>query len=425
MGRDPMKLLFVAFGCEPGRGSEPGVGWGFVDEASRRRPVWVITHARHRAAMDQYLAERHAHHPIRPVYVALPGLGWMWRTHLGINVYYYLWQLKAGLVGRRLNRAVGGFDVVHHVSFTRYWMHTAGALVGAPLVFGPVGGGDAWPPAFWDELTLRERVREHYWTAVRRVMEFDPLLRRTLRQSRATLASGHHAAAQLGRLGVNPAGVMSAVAPTPELPPVGPGPGPGDVFRFVSIGRLPRWRGVHLGLRAFAEAFGPAAGRPADPNVSYSVIGEGSDLPRLKALARELGIADRVRFEGDLPYAQCLEHLAAAGAMVHPTLRDSAGVVFEALSLGVPVACSDIGTPPLLVDDTCGEVIPTAGGAADLVSRMAATMRRWRAMGDDYGRLRRGAVERAAVMSRAGRGDAMDAVYARVMADRAAAAPPG
>lgn len=414
MNGDELKILFVAFGCEPGRGSEPGVGWGFVEEASRRRPVWVLTHAHQKEALDSYLATKHKYHPIHPIYVRIPGFFWLWKSHFGMNLYYYLWQLKAGFLARRLQEQMK-FDVVHHVSFTRYWMHSAGAIVGAPFVFGPVGGGDHYPEAFMGDLRPHERFREFYWKLVRRVMEFDPLFRRTLRKAKVTIGSGHYAAEQFQRLGLDDVPVMSAVAPTPQLPPPGPGPGPNDVFRFVSIGRVPRWKGVQFGIEAFAQAFGPKS--PAGHcNAEYVVIGDGSYLPQLRKLADQLGVADRVKFEGDLPYTKCLEALTTAGAVVHPALRDSAGLVFEALSLGVPVACCDIGTPALLVDESCGAVVPTAGGHDDVVKRLAESMLRWRQDGAHYQALRHGAVERSKAMSRSARGDRMDEIYAKAIA---------
>lgn len=407
------KLLFVAFACEPGRGSEPGVGWGFVDEASRRREVWLITHAHHRHAMDTYLETRHKQHRINVAYVQLNGLKWLWKTHFGMNLYYYFWQFKAAAIGRKLHRDVA-FDIVQHVSFTRYWMQSAGPFIGGKFVFGPVGGGDAWPKSFHDELTLRERVREKVWAAVRWVMERDPLLHMTLRRTRYAIGSGHHGAQQLRRLGLKNVDMICAVAPTPELPPVQEGPLEEDVFRFVSIGRLPRWKGVHLGIEAFAKAFGPQSSA-SHRRVEYLVIGDGDDLTRLEQLADKRGVANRVKFTGDLPYSECISHLLPAGALVHPAMRDSAGLVFEALSLGVPVLCTDVGTPALLVTERCGHIVSVEEGAPAVIQELANTMLQWTANLTDYRALRLGAVQRAAEMSRTRRGDMMDAIYYRVL----------
>jgi hypothetical protein len=38
-----MKILMSAYSCEPGKGSEPGVGWNFVRAVAKYHEVWVLT----------------------------------------------------------------------------------------------------------------------------------------------------------------------------------------------------------------------------------------------------------------------------------------------------------------------------------------------------------------------------------------------
>jgi len=90
-----------------------------------------------------------------------------------------------------------------------------------------------------------------------------------------------------------------------------------------------------LALRALAEvpeAVLVLAGHPEQP---YD--GE------LRALALELGLADRVRFADYLPEAELEALWRAAAVAVFPTRAEGFGLpVAEALAHGVPVACSDI-----------------------------------------------------------------------------------
>ena len=37
-----LKVLVSAYACSPYKGSEPGVGWGFVTELSKYHDLWVI-----------------------------------------------------------------------------------------------------------------------------------------------------------------------------------------------------------------------------------------------------------------------------------------------------------------------------------------------------------------------------------------------
>jgi hypothetical protein len=38
-----MKILISAYSCEPGMGSEPGVGWNIAREVAKYHEVWVLT----------------------------------------------------------------------------------------------------------------------------------------------------------------------------------------------------------------------------------------------------------------------------------------------------------------------------------------------------------------------------------------------
>jgi len=55
----PVKVLLSAYACDPSKGSECAVGWGWATKlAEQGYEVWVITHSSSRAAIDNYL---HAH----------------------------------------------------------------------------------------------------------------------------------------------------------------------------------------------------------------------------------------------------------------------------------------------------------------------------------------------------------------------------
>ena len=53
------RILLSAYACEPGKGSEPAVGWMWAMElAAAGHEVWVITRAANRAAIESELQQR-------------------------------------------------------------------------------------------------------------------------------------------------------------------------------------------------------------------------------------------------------------------------------------------------------------------------------------------------------------------------------
>jgi hypothetical protein len=123
-----LRVLMSAYACEPERGSEPGVGWNWVQQIGRFEEVWVITRANNRQAIEDAPATQLLPN-VHFIYFDLPRWSCFWKRGVrGIHAYYYLWQLGAYFVARKLHRKVG-FDLVHHVTFVNYWMPSFLALL--------------------------------------------------------------------------------------------------------------------------------------------------------------------------------------------------------------------------------------------------------------------------------------------------------
>jgi hypothetical protein len=48
MSSKKLKVLVSAYACEPNRGSEPEVGWQWIQQLARFYEVWIITRANNR-----------------------------------------------------------------------------------------------------------------------------------------------------------------------------------------------------------------------------------------------------------------------------------------------------------------------------------------------------------------------------------------
>lgn len=140
--------------------------------------------------------------------------------------------------------------------------------------------------------------------------------------------------------------------------------------RIIAVGRLSRHKGFDYLLRAVHELH-----RRGTP-VEAELIGDGSELGALQALARELGIAEHVVFRGYLPFSQVKEAMSRATLLVHPSdgLGDGLpNVLREAMALGTPVIASDVaGIPEALDDGRCGVLVPPrdVGALADAIGSL-------------------------------------------------------
>src|SRR5687768_5860297 len=108
-----LRVLISAYACEPGRGSEQGVGWNWVLQAAQDNDVTVLTRSNQRAAIESGLAS-FSGNPPHFVYLENRVLLPFKRKGRGARWYYYFWQFSSFLVGRRLHKE-RRFDLVHHL----------------------------------------------------------------------------------------------------------------------------------------------------------------------------------------------------------------------------------------------------------------------------------------------------------------------
>jgi glycosyltransferase involved in cell wall biosynthesis len=156
-----------------------------------------------------------------------------------------------------------------------------------------------------------------------------------------------------------------------------PEPYTDTVPRLLCVGRLIPIKGHLVLLRAFAEA------RRQLPDLELEIAGRGPLEPALKALVRELGIADAVRFLGQVSPIQAA--IERAAVVVVPSMGEGFGMVaLEAMERSRPVIAAAIGGLGELVrDGETGLLIP-AGEAEplrDAIVRVAGDLELARQMG--------------------------------------------
>ena len=128
-----------------------------------------------------------------------------------------------------------------------------------------------------------------------------------------------------------------------------------------------------------------AAVRDVVPDARWQLVGDGALRPGLEALARELGVADRVEFLGRRDDVGAV----LAGAAVGVNCSDSEGfsnAVLESMLAGCAVVATDVGgNRELVTPDVDGLLVPP-GDAAALGAAVARLLRdpaladRWRGM---------------------------------------------
>jgi hypothetical protein len=212
-----MKILISAYSCEPGKGSEPGVGWNVAREVANHHEVWVITRPDESGAIIEAELARNPVPNLHFVYFTLP----FWQDSLrwgqsgAMQIHYYLWQIQAYFVARRLHREIK-FDLIHHVTFVRHSTPSFLSLLPVPFVWGPVGGGESAPKPFWKDFSLRAKLYETARSLFRSIGELDPFTRITVKRSAVVRATTEDTARRLQKLGAAKVQILSETGLPPE-----------------------------------------------------------------------------------------------------------------------------------------------------------------------------------------------------------------
>jgi glycosyltransferase involved in cell wall biosynthesis len=130
-------------------------------------------------------------------------------------------------------------------------------------------------------------------------------------------------------------------------------------FRFLTLARLSRQKGLDILLRALAIA------RPDLPAVTLTVAGKGPDEAELRRLCSDLGLDDVVDFVGYIADPADLFHSADCFVLAS-RWEGFPLVLLEALHAGLPVLSTDceFGPADLITDPRIGELVPAGSPEA-------------------------------------------------------------
>ncbi|WP_019971420.1 glycosyltransferase [Mycobacterium sp. 141] len=175
--------------------------------------------------------------------------------------------------------------------------------------------------------------------------------------------------------------------------PEGPKSRRGAPHRIVSVGRFVPRKGFDLAIRAL----------PSLPDTELVIVGgpdrvglkADPEARRLRALARELGVASRVKLRGSVARADMPAVLRSADIVACTPWYEPFGIVpLEAMACGVPVVASAVGGMlDTVVHDVTGRLVPPK--RPDLLADTLSSLLR-----DDFLRRSLGAAGRDRARSR-------------------------
>ncbi|MFR9566535.1 MAG: glycosyltransferase [Rikenellaceae bacterium] len=333
-----LRVFVSAYACEPSLGSEIGVGWHWVVEMSKYFDLWVLTRESNRARIECYLKAHPMAHPPHFVYYDLPRWLRFWKRGLrGVRIYYMLWQrLTNTLVRRTMKRH--DIEIYHLLTYGNALWSASRYGQRQRFIWGPIGVGSYVPKEFIREYGLRDWAKETFQRLLVNTLKYNRRYINRCRDAALILCKTEQAKASIPSRYRHKAVVFTDVAVELLDTSMYAGAKCETQCRYLAVGRLEAWRGFDMMIEAFALSIGEEA------RLRLDILGDGTDMKRLKALISKLNLEGFVTLHGQVSMERYYRFMADCDVVINPTLKEGAvTTAFDALAFGKPLICIDTG----------------------------------------------------------------------------------
>ena len=404
-----MKVLISCYACSPVRGSEPGMGWGFVRALSALHDLHVIVEEeKFRVEIEEWL-KAHPSEMCGVTFHFIPKTRHRLLRRIWPPSYYWFyaaWQKKALRLARELDRKED-FDVVHQLNMVGF--RECGGLwrLGKPTVWGPVGGMHLSPWCLLPSIGLYGML----YYGLRNILNIWDMHMKTgpIRMAfsaDAIISATQDTACAIKRLWDRSSVIIPEVGSiqAERLSPC----------RFAGEEPLRIcWCGQHTpakGLNFLLDALG----RMDNPgHYRLHVLGDGRCTEKWKRMARERRL-DGILWHGWVRRESAIKIMSACHVLVITSLADlTSTVLMEALSMGLPVIAPDLFGFSNVLSDSCGVKVPATSRQA-LVSGIKDALARLHDSPEQLRALREGALKEASLHTFGAKAEIIDEIYRKI-----------
>ena len=157
---DKKKVFVSAYACEPGRGSEVGVGWNWIMQMSKHYKLWVMTRESNRENIEEWFTSHPNENQIDFVYYDLPEKYRTWKKgEKGVRKYYCLWQKSSDKLVRECMEK-NDIDTYHLITFGNALWPASKYGMKKNFIWGPIGGIEAVEKEYVNDYSSKVRSIE-------------------------------------------------------------------------------------------------------------------------------------------------------------------------------------------------------------------------------------------------------------------------
>lgn len=349
-----LKILISCYACCPKRGSEPGMGWSFVNGLSKYHEVHVIVE---KVKWQKDIEEELARNPNENLkfYFIRKKRNKLLRKLWPPSYYWFYkkWQKKAFSLSKKLDKVLN-FDLIHQLNMVGY--REPGFLwkINKPFVWGPIGGTENVPWKLFSLFSLHGKLFYGIRNVINSIQKrfFKRPWLAASRKKSMVIAATPDVKKTIKQLWNRDAVIIPEVG-TVDLPKIKiTHRAENEPLKIVWSGQHTSGKALHILLKSLALL---------DDKIHWElhVLGVGKETKNWKKMAKKLRINGNCIWYGWVEKSNAFNVMKNAHVLVITSLKDlTSSVILEGISLGLPIITLDHCGFSFVVDDSCGIKIP-------------------------------------------------------------------
>lgn len=332
-----LKIFVSAYACEPGLGSEIGVGWHWVLEMSKYFDLWVLTRKSNQHTIEPWIAEHPEFAGIHFLYYDWPKWARFWKKGMrGVRTYYNIWQWCTNRIVKRTMQE-HDIPIYHLLTYGNAMWPVSRYGKKQFFVWGPTSAGVVTPKDFTRHYTWASRQKEAIQRILKKTLCLNAGFRNRCKNADLILCKTDDTMACVPLKYRDKCVQCTDVAV--ELKDVARyaiEDENGEGVKFLAAGTLVGWRNFDVLIEAFSEAV------KQNSTISLQILGGGDEHVRLQRMIADLNMGGYIDLVGQVDMEQYNRYMAMCDVVVNPCFREGAVTVsFDSMSFAKPLICFD------------------------------------------------------------------------------------
>lgn len=334
---EKLKVFVSAYACEPGLGSEIGIGWHWTQEMSKYFELWILTRKSNQTTIEMWMEKHGNPNNIHYVYYDLPKAISFWKKGLrGVRLYYNLWQMRTNRIVKKTMRE-NDIKIYHLLTYGNSMWPASRYGMKQTFIWGPTGGADYIKGDFTKFYGPKSRVIEIVRRWIVKMLPITPSFRKRCKRANLILCKSTSMYNLVPEKYKSKAKIFTDGAVDEEIlqKDVSPANSP---LKYLTVGRMNVWRNFDVLVEAFTKAHN------TNPNIELDILGDGKDYDRIKRL---IGIREKenvIHLHGYVSMEEYIEYMKNADVVINSSYKEgSVTMSFDAMGLDKPLICIDTG----------------------------------------------------------------------------------